>query len=275
MQALCVIIGILFAIWLTARRYRAAGGAPGVIGEIAAWTIPAALIPVLAGLLLAHGRSHQTHALRVLDEVLGFPGAVAFGLAGAALACREMSGARRSPAPLMNRGVPGGRPPGLAQLLAAAAPAIAFGHAVASLSTWVTQQAYGRPSSLWWAVRISPDHRLPGYENYATFQPVFLYQVLWDVTTGVAVIIAIRKLKLSGDRAFALVMAGYATGGLFLGLLRIGQLPVVLGIRAGELGDGALLIVALGYLWRSRGTGKTRVPLRPLETDSSGDVMSA
>jgi prolipoprotein diacylglyceryltransferase len=282
LQALCVIVGILLAIGLTDRGYRRSDGQRGVVVTVAAWVVTAGLIPAAIGLLLAGARSWfgtQTglwHALRVADATLGFPGAMGFGLLGMWLAYRKPRRRwrwRGRPRPM--RPARPNLPPGSHELvLAAAAPALMIGHAIASLSSWAGEQGYGRPSSLWWAVRITPDHRLPGYENYATFQPVFLYQVVWDLAVAGLVVLAARRFSLTGPRAFALAAAGYATGGIVLGLLRMGQLPVVLGIRAGELGDGALLIVAVSYLLRTHGAHRTRVTLRPLETDSSGDVMS-
>jgi prolipoprotein diacylglyceryltransferase len=290
LQALCVITGILTAIWLADRSYRKAGGEPDVMVTAAAWAVTAGLIPAAVGVLLAAARSSfgtQTglwHALRVADATLGFPGAMAFGLAGLWLAGRRYTpgpGARRrrwrrwrrrrairapAPHPLA--------PGQVGLVLGAAAPALMTGHAIATLANWTGQQGYGRPSSLWWAVKITPDHRLPGFENYATFQPVFLYQLLWDLAMAGLVILATRRFSLSGPRAFALAAAGYAAGGVTLGLLRMGQLPPVLGIRAGELGDGALLIVAVGYLIRTHRSARPRIALRPLESDSSGDVIS-
>ena len=276
-QALCIIAGILLAIALTDRRYRKSGGGPGVIAEVAAWVIPASMIPAVAGLILGDARSWLSsrpglwHALREADWALGFPGAVACGLVGAALACRYIRGIRGIR--VSGGGGPAGEPR-LASVAGAAAPAVAYGHAVASLGSWVSQTGYGRPSSAWWAVRISPVHRIGGFENFATFQPVFGYQVLWDLAAGVIVIIATRWFSLSGNRSFALVAVLYAAGGLALGILRIGQLPLVVGIRAGELGDGALFILALAYLIRSRRGTRTPHRVRSLETESSRDVMS-
>ena len=147
---------------------------------------------------------------------------------------------------------PGGKRVRFGPVAAAAAPAIAFGQAVASLGGWFSQQGYGHPSSLPWAIAISPAHRGPGYENFATFQPLFLYQALWGVATGVAVAIATRHLRLSGDRSLALCAAAYAAGGFTLFWLGIGHLPVVFGLRAGELGDAAVLAGAAVYLVRTR-----------------------
>jgi len=131
-------------------------------------------------------------------------------------------------------------------------PPPTFGAAVAQLGAWFTQQGFGHPSSLPWAVEISPVHRLPGYENFATFTPIFLYQAIWYVTAGIAVLVVARRLRLSGDRVFALGAAAYAAAGFGLFWLGIGHLPIIFGLRAGELGDAAVLVGSAVYLARTR-----------------------
>jgi phosphatidylglycerol---prolipoprotein diacylglyceryl transferase len=242
-QALCVIAGIVLAIWIADRRYRAAGGQRGVIVDVAAWAVPAGLIPAALGALVAQAHGGPWQTVRTWDAVVGFPGAVAFGTLAAWLACRRLP---RGP-----RRLPGWRIP-LGPVAGAVAPAIAFGQAVSAIGDWFGQQGYGHPSALWWAVAISPAHRPSGYENFATFQPIFLYQALWAVATGVAVAWAARRFVLPGARVFALWAAAYAAGGFTLFWLGIGHLPVVLGLRAGELGDAAVLVGALVYLARTR-----------------------
>jgi len=270
-QALCVIAGILLAIWIADRRYRNAGGPRGVIVDVAAWAVPAGLIPAALGALLAQVQGGPWQAVRTWDAVIGFPGAVALGTFAAWLACRRLSagpyapGGPRRPLPRPPRRPPTalkrnprtpqhprGRRLRLGPVAAATAPAIAFGQALAAAGDWFAQQGYGHPSSLWWAVAISPAHRPSGYENFATFQPIFLYQALWSVTTGVGVAWAARRFALPGERVFALWAAAYAAGGFTLFWLGIGHLPVVLGLRAGELGDAAVLIGATVYLARTR-----------------------
>ena len=216
-QALCVVAGILLGLWLAERRYREDGGTPGVITDVAAWAVPAGLIPAALGVLLARARHAPWDDIRTWGEVIGFPGAVALGVLAAWVACRR-------------RGIR------LGPVAGAAAPAIAFGLAVATLGNWFAQQGYGHPSSLPWAVAISPAHRPPGYENFATFQPMFLYQGLLAVTTGAAIVWGAKRFSLPGERVFALQAAAYAAAGFGLFWLGIGHLPVVLGLRAGELG---------------------------------------
>jgi prolipoprotein diacylglyceryltransferase len=242
-QALCVLAGILLALWIADRRYRAAGGQRGVIADVAAWAIPAGLIPAAAGALLAQAHGGGWQAVRTWDAILGFPGAVAFGTLAAWFACR-----RRDPRIR------------LGPVAGAAAPAIAFGAALATAGNWFAQQGYGHPSSLWWAVAISPAHRPSGYENFATFQPVFVYQAVWSVLTGAIVAWAARRFALPGERVFALWAAAYAAGGFALFWLGIGHLPVVLGLRAGELGDAVVLVGATVYLARTR-----RMRIKPFQ----------
>src|SRR5262249_48928483 len=63
-----------------------------------------------------------------------------------------------------------------------------------------------------WAVQIAPGNRIAGYQDFGTFQPLFLYVAIWNVAVGVALIRLIARLNLTGDRALALCVAGYAIG---------------------------------------------------------------
>jgi len=305
-QALVIVAGILLAIWLADRRYRAAGGPRGAMIDVAAWAVPAGLIPAAIGALTAqaHG-GWQT--VRTWDAVLGFPGALALGILGAWLACRRL----RPGQPHKTPGLPpaaqasasagagvteaarpvvtiapvitaapiatlakGGRRLRFGPVAAAAAPAIAFGLAVAALGNWFSQQDFGHPSSLPWAVAIAPAHRPAGFENFATFQPLFLYQALWAAAAGVGVALATSRLSLRGDRALALYAAAYAAGGFALFWLGIGHLPVVFGLRAGELGDAAVLVGAAVYLVRTRPTrNKAYQPAHKSALESDSPVM--
>jgi prolipoprotein diacylglyceryltransferase len=305
-QALAIVAGILLAIWLADRRYRAAGGPRGAMIDVAAWAVPAGLILAAIGALTAqaHG-GWQT--VRTWDAVLGFPGALALGILGAWLACRRLrpgqpqttpgpplatqasasagDGAAEAARPVVTIApvitaapiatlVKGGRRLRFGPVAAAAAPAIAFGLAVAALGNWFSQQDFGHPSSLPWAVAIAPAHRPAGYENFATFQPLFLYQALWAAAAGVCVVVATSRLSLRGDRALALYAAAYAAGGFALFWLGIGHLPVVFGLRAGELGDAAVLVGAAVYLVRTRPTrNKAYQPAHKSALESDSPVM--
>jgi len=262
--ALCVIAGIVVAVAVASRRYRRSGGRAGVILDVAAWAIPFGLGGAAAHAILLATRHDFGHAYRLWHvaavgvAAIGVPGAVALGAAGAWIACRRAR-------------VP------LGPVAGAAAPAVAFGLAVGGLGNWWAQQFYGRPSTWWCAVRIAPERRVPGYENYATFQPAFLYQSLWEVALGFAVIWAAARFTLSGERTFMLCAAGYAAGGFWVESLRVGPLPYALGMRYGALGDIAVFVLAVVGMYLTRPGRKPPArayPKRALVEDSSGDVMS-
>ena len=42
--ALCIILGVVVAVWVGDRRWIARGGQPGTVGDIAVWMVPFGLI---------------------------------------------------------------------------------------------------------------------------------------------------------------------------------------------------------------------------------------
>ena len=236
--ALCIVLGVLVAAWVANRRYVAGGGRPGVIADVATWAVPAGLVGArLYSVITDYELYFGSHgdwvtAVKVWDGALGMPGAIAFGLAGAWIACRRAR-------------VPVGPVAG------AAAPGIAIGQAIGRWGNWFSQELYGRPSSLPWAVQISPAHRLPGYESFATFQPAFLYESGWDLLVAAAVIWATRRFALTGDRAFALYVAAYSVGMFAAQAVRIDYSHYILGLRVNEWVAIAAFAGAAWYLYRT------------------------
>jgi prolipoprotein diacylglyceryltransferase len=233
--------GIVLGVWLAGRRYVRAGGRPGVILDIAAWAVPCGLVgarlySVISGYDRYSGAGHDwLGTVQVSDGALGVPGALAAGSLGAWFACR-CAGIR------------------LAPVAGAAAPGLAFGLALGCWGNWFGQQLYGRPSTLPWAVEIAPAHRVPGYENYATFQPTFLYECGWDVLVGLLVIWAARRFLLTGDRAFAVWLAAFAVGRCGTESLAIDSAHHLFGLRVSQWVMALVFAGALGYLYLTRGS---------------------
>ena len=237
--ALCVLLGIAVCLWVTDRRYRGMGGRPGQVLDIATVAVPFGLVGARAYGVLTNYHLYFGHhrdwvnVLRIWDGWFGMPGGVAAAALGAWIACRRQ-GVRLSP------------------VAGAAAPGLAFAAAIASWGNWLSQQVYGRPATVPWALEIAPVHRVPGYENFATFQPVFLYASIWDVLTGVLVIILARRFRLTGDRTFACYAALQAAGSVSTGLLRIGYVDRLDGIAVNQILLTAVLAAAVGYLYLTR-----------------------
>ncbi len=53
-----------------------------------------------------------------------------------------------------------------------------IGQAVGRLANWVNQELYGLPTTLPWGVSIDIQHRLPGFESYGLYHPLFAYEAI-------------------------------------------------------------------------------------------------
>jgi prolipoprotein diacylglyceryltransferase len=237
--ALCVVLGVLALLWLTERRYRAVGGRPWLMIDIATVAVPAGLVGARIYRIIIDYHRYFGHGkdwvgiFRIWDGGLGLPGAAVAGIAAACLWCRKQNVAT-------------------GPVLAAVAPGIAVGASISLLGNWFTQSLYGPPSTVPWAVPISPGNRIPGYQAFGTFQPLFLYEAIWDFAVGVTLVYLIRRLSLTGDRALAICIGGYAVGmfgGQSLGLAGSQQHS---GMLIRQLAAITVLAAAIGYLYVTR-----------------------
>ncbi len=107
---------------------------------------------------------YLTHPLDILttwNGGLGLPGAVIGGLLALYLFCRR-------------------RKLDFLVWVDIAAPALALGQAIGRWGNYVNQELYGAPTNLPWKIFISPQNRLPGFEQVAYYHPLFLYELLWN-----------------------------------------------------------------------------------------------
>ena len=237
--ALGIVLGVVVALWITDRRYRAMGGPPRMILDVATVAVPVGLIgarlyTVLSNFQLYFGPGGDwVSVFRIWDGGLGMTGLAGAAAVGAWLYCRRHGYA-------------------LAPMALAAVPALAVAQAIGTWGNWFNQRMYGAPSTLPFAVAIDPVRRASGYESFSTFQPIFVYASLWDLALAGALILAIRRWALTGDRAFALYAALYATGRFVSEVLRVDDAPRLLGIRVTEVGMLAVALAAAAYFWVSR-----------------------
>ena len=241
--ALCIIAGVVVAIWLGEKRWVARGGRPGQVGDIAIWAVPFGLVGgrlyhVSTDWRLYFGEGREPiSALYVWQGGLGIWGAIALGALGAYI------GARRHNAKF----------PPLADALA---PGIAIAQAIGRWGNWFNQELYGRPTSLPWGLEIDQAHREEGYEDPGLlFHPTFLYEFVWNLGVAGLVIWADRRFRLGHGRAFALYVMGYTAGRGWIEYLRIDvvQGSDVFGLRLNVWTSIVLFLLALGYfLWSRR-----------------------
>ena len=231
--ALLIVVGIVIAVWFGGKRYVARGGRPGTITDIAIWAVPFGIVGgrlyhVISDNQLYFGPDGKglAAAFRIWDGGLGIWGAVALGALGAWI------GARRAGVAL---------PP----VADAIAPAIALAQAIGRLGNYFNQELFGKPTTVPWALEIDPVHRPAGYEQFATFQPTFLYESLWLLGMVVVLLWADKRFRMGHGRVFALYVLLYCIGRFWIEGLRIDDANVLFGLR---LNEWTSILVGLGAL---------------------------
>ncbi|QTG80012.1 prolipoprotein diacylglyceryl transferase [Arthrobacter crystallopoietes] len=214
--ALCILAGIIAALWLTDRRWKARKGPEGVVWDIAIWAIP---FGIIGGRLYHVFSSPDAYFgpngdLSLIPQIwlggLGIWGAVALGLLGAWIGCRR-AGVK------------------LTAFMDAAAPGVLLAQAIGRWGNWFNQELFGSPTDLPWGLEIDADHANfpPGAEPGTLFHPTFLYESLWNLA-GVALLLLIdKRFKLRRGMLFWLYVAYYTLGRVWIEMMRIDDAEMI------------------------------------------------
>ncbi|UNK47623.1 prolipoprotein diacylglyceryl transferase [Arthrobacter sulfonylureivorans] len=219
--ALCILLGIVAALWLTSRRWKARGGPDEFIWDAAIWAIP---FGIIGGRLYHVFSSPDAYFgpngdLALIPQIwrggLGIWGAVAFGLLGAWIACRR-AGIK------------------LPAFMDAAAPGVLLAQAIGRWGNWFNQELFGAPTTLPWGLQVDADS--PNFPADAApgtlFHPTFLYESLWNLA-GVALLLLLdKRFKFRRGMLFWLYVAFYTLGRIWIEMLRIddAEMITILGI---------------------------------------------
>lgn len=210
--ALCILLGIVAAIWLTDRRWNRRGGPDGSIWDIAIWAIPFGII----GGRLYHVFSSPeayfgpgfdgTGDLSLIPQIwlggLGIWGAVVLGVVGAWIGCRR-AGVK------------------ISAFVDAAAPGILLAQAIGRWGNYFNQELFGGPTTLPWGLSVAPEYVPAGFSPDTLFHPTFLYECVWNLLGVAALLLLDRKFRLRSGRLFLLYAMIYTAGRVWIEMLRI------------------------------------------------------
>ena len=230
------VAGITLAIWITRRRWRAVGGDPALAGDVALWAVPAGIIGgrIYFDLTTPADIPHVWYgAFAVWSGGLGIWGGVAAGAAAGIWRIRRAHA-------------------DAARFADAVAPALLVAQAIGRIGNYFNQELFGRPTSLPWALAISPSHRPAGYGQYATFQPTFLYELIFDLALAAALVWLGHHRPIRPPGLFALYVTGYSAFRIFEETLRIDSSEHFLGLRLNLYIASALTLAGIAWFARSQ-----------------------
>jgi prolipoprotein diacylglyceryl transferase len=247
---LCYVLAVTAAVTITARRWAAQGGHRELVYDVALWAFPAGVIGGRLYFLATSWNEVPAHwwgPFAIWDGGLGIWGGIALGtLVGIWVLRRH--GAN------------------VAVFMDAAAPALLVAQAIGRIGNYFNQELFGLPSKLPWALEISPAHRPAAYAQYATFQPTFLYELIWNLLLAGALVWLGRRRTIRPPGLFALYVAGYSLARIGEELLRVDPAHHIFGLRLNFYVASILCLTGIVWFLRiQRGAKATATGAPPPE----------
>lgn len=228
--ALCILMGIVLAVWITTTRWKKLGGNFDQVLDITLVSVPAGIIGArLYHIITTPERffgpdGDWAEMFRIWNGGLGIWGGVLFGALAAWAWCRH----KHYP---------------MALLADAIAPGLLVAQAVGRLGNWFNQELYGAPTTLPWGLKLNMEGTAIGHSEQCydgatcpsgtLFHPTFLYEMIWNLI-GAAIIVYIGSKamkKLKAGSLFAVYIMWYTLGRTWVESLRIDYAHEFLGVR--------------------------------------------
>lgn len=261
-----IMLGALVAAWLSTVEAKRRNLDPEVIWDMLPWLLIAGIIGariwhillppasmIAQGITTGYYLSHPLDAIAIWKGGLGIPGAVIGGLVALYLYVHQHK---------MN----------MLTWMDIIAPGLVLAQAIGRWGNFFNQELYGAPSNLPWAIYIDPAHRLPGFENISRYQPLFLYESIWNVANAIFLLWLGRRYAnwLKNGDLFAFYVLIYGSGRFALEFLRLDKATIGT-IDVNQMIMAILALVSAAYLiWnhviQSKQTAKA--PLENTGTES-------
>src|SRR5271157_4585461 len=250
-----ITVGVIAASLLARALAERRGQNPDYLWDMLFWVVVAGIVGARIWHVLtpppsmvAQGITTQYYLTHPLDMIdirkggLGIPGAVIGGVLAMWVYTRR-------------------RKLSLITWLDITAPGLALAQAIGRWGNFFNQELYGAPTNLPWKIFIDPAHRLPGFENFAYYQPLFLYESLWDLANMAVLLWLSRRYpdRLKTGDVFLGYLVIYPVGRFLLDFIRLDASRVA-GINANQTLAAIVAVVAAGVLiWRHRPTRRAKM----------------
>ena len=234
MYGLTLLVAIAACVVLTGIRYTRRGGDWDLVLRVAVWGVAFGIVGARA-----------YHVLTSWDDVppewwgpfavwkggLGVWGGIFLGSIAGAVVVRR---AGKS----------------VAEFADVTAPGILLAQGIGRIGNWFNQELYGKPTDQPWGLEIDREHRVENYDQYETFHPTFLYELIYDLgMVGVLLLIGWR-FRIRPPGLFALYVSFYTFGRFFEELLRIDPAHEFGGLRLNAWVSLVLFVASTAFfIW--------------------------
>ncbi|PLS30021.1 prolipoprotein diacylglyceryl transferase [Bifidobacterium margollesii] len=244
MYAICILIGICFAVWILTVRWKRYGGIFDQVLDTTLVAVPSGLV----GARLYHvvttpdayfpPTGSPANIPKVWEGGMAIFGGIMFGALGAFLWCRH-------------KGYP------FALLADALAPGLMVAQAIGRLGNWFNQELYGKPTTLPWGLALNDADSMGKtqvcYDGQpcpvgTLFHPTFLYEMLWNLFGAALIVWLGHRLakRLRAGQQFAMYLMWYGLGRSWIEMIRINYSTEILGLRTNVW--TAIIVCLLGIV---------------------------
>jgi prolipoprotein diacylglyceryl transferase len=228
---LAYVAAVTAAVVLTRRRWQAQGGEGDLVYDVALWGFPAGVIGGRLYFLATSWNQVPPHwwgPFAIWKGGLGIWGGIALG---------TLVGLWR----LRRAGV------SLPLFMDAGAPGLLVAQAIGRIGNYFNQELFGGPTTLPWALRVDAAHTPRGYPIGTTFQPTFLYEMIFNFALAGFLIWLGRTGKIKAPGLFALYVTGYSGFRIWEETLRIDPSHYLFGLRLNLY--VAAVFTLIGLVW--------------------------
>lgn len=233
--ALCILLGIILATWITDVRLTRRGATRGSVLDIILWAVPLGIIGARFYHVFTHSGDYfyeGADLMRVFYIWEGgnsIFGSLLGGAVGAWIGCKQ-TGIR------------------FWSFADALAPAMLIAQAAGRLGNYFNHELFGFPTTLPWGLEIeSTNAAFPaGLPEGTLFHPMFLYEILWNLLGALIIIALEKKIYLRWGRAFGVYLIWYGIGRSIFETFRLDPSDTYLTIRTNVW--AALLAIVIGIL---------------------------
>jgi len=263
--ALMYLVGIAVAVIITRRRWSAAGGDPELVGEIALWSVPAGIVGgrMYFDITTPMDVPHVWYGVfAVWDGGLGVWGGIIVG---------ALVGIWRLRRHHVN----------VAVFMDAVAPALLVAQGIGRIGNYFNKELFGRPTTLPWGLEIPYQYRVAGgipakYLNFSTFQPTFLYELIFDLAWAAVLVWLGHHRKIKPPGLFALYVFGYSAYRIFEESLRVDSSVYIFGLRLNLYIASVLAVIGAVWFYRSQRRPDRTYTARPASaTETPGPAEPA
>lgn len=224
--AICIIVGIIVAVFLTNARLTRRGAEKWVVIDICLLAVPLAIVVARIYHVVTHlgfyfgpgsnpwNITQPGSVWAIWEGGIAIYGALIGGAIGAILGCK-WTGIR------------------FWTFADAVAPGLIIAQALGRFGNWFNQELFGQPTDLPWGLEIAAGNpAIPvGLPAGTLFQPTFLYEVIWNLLGAAVILWAGKRFGLQWGKQFAVYLVWYSAGRIVWESIRIDPSDIILGLR--------------------------------------------